>query len=300
MWLDPFPLAEDIHYAYESYPTHEVQPIVSHVALTTLNRLKRFVRESYLDVKYRRQPENVSVIRKLGSLLAYLAPLRRADIDLSLMLLPIRKGGRLLEVGCGSGGILKFLQEAGWEAHGLDNDPDAVNSARRGGILDVELGSLAEQEYPANHFDAVALCHVLEHIFDPAELVRECHRILKPGGHLVIITPNSQSLGHRLFKQHWIHLHPPNHLYIFRRHTLHQLAISAGFENARCFSSIRWADQVFLGSSNIKRFGHSKEPNATCAWAKTAALLEWLIGLCSRNVGEECNLIAEKGVAHSR
>jgi 2-polyprenyl-3-methyl-5-hydroxy-6-metoxy-1,4-benzoquinol methylase len=126
--------------------------------------------------------------------LAYLNPIRRANFDLNVFCLRAKPHGRLLEVGCGSGMILKSMQKLGWQVEGVDFDPAAVEAARKRG-LDVHLGTLSEQEFRANSFDAIIMGHCIEHVPDPINLLRECYRILEPGGRLVVITPNVVLIG---------------------------------------------------------------------------------------------------------
>jgi SAM-dependent methyltransferase len=89
-----------------------------------------------------------------------------------------------------------------------------VTVARANG-LDVRCGSLEEQGYTSESFDAIHLCHVIEHVPDPQGLLAECARLLRPGGKLVIFTPNISSLSHRIFRQDWRGLEPPRHLQVF-------------------------------------------------------------------------------------
>ncbi len=100
----------------------------------------------------------------------------------------------------------------------MEIDQDAVTIARSLG-LEVRCGSLEEQGYPAESFDAVTLCHVVEHLSDPRATIDECFRILKPSGRLVVATPNSDSLSRRLFGKDWRGLEPPRHLMVFSPRT---------------------------------------------------------------------------------
>jgi SAM-dependent methyltransferase len=95
--------------------------------------------------------------------------------------------------------------------------------------LDVAAGHLAAQEYPSGTFDAVTLIHVLEHVANPSSLLAECCRILKPGGRLVVVTPNFNSLGRRVLGEAWRGLEPPRHLILLTRPALHRQVAHAGF-----------------------------------------------------------------------
>jgi ubiquinone/menaquinone biosynthesis C-methylase UbiE len=213
------------------------------------------------------------------------------------MFLPSVRGGRLLEVGCGSGDLLLGLRELGWKVEGIDVDPMAVeNSTRRG--LDVRQGTLEALCYSENTFDAVVMSHVIEHVHDPIGLLRECFRILKPGGRISFVTPNAQSLCHRMFGHAWFALEPPRHLHIFTPNAMRALMQRSGFHNARVFTSIRDADGLFVASRSIQRTGHvkmrSSQPYAEKIFGRSVQVFEWLLTKVDPSAGEELSVLAQK------
>lgn len=163
--------------------------------------------------------------------------------------------GKLLEIGCGSGTFLAGMQQLGWQVEGIDIDAQAVAIARNKYSVAVRKGSLTEQKYPTGTFDAVVMCHVIEHVPDPRTLLSECRRILAPGGNLVITTPNSQSLGHRRFQSAWVCLDPPRHLHIFSLNSLRTIVTDSGLIPKTLCSTTRWAQGVWTLSSYIRRDG---------------------------------------------
>jgi 2-polyprenyl-3-methyl-5-hydroxy-6-metoxy-1,4-benzoquinol methylase len=74
---------------------------------------------------------------------------------------------------------------------------------------------------------------VIEHVPDPASLLKECRRVLRPGGKLVVATPNCKSLGHSLFKENWRGLEPPRHLQILSPLALRRFLSEAGFKQVK-------------------------------------------------------------------
>ncbi len=142
-------------------------------------------------------------------------------------------GGRILDVGCGRGVTLHALAGAGFQCWGFEVSAAAIEG------LDSRIqtrvaGSLTEAAFPHQFFDEVILWHVLEHIPRPAETLAEVHRILKPGGVVIVAVPNFSSWQARLFGPAWFHLDPPRHLYHFPLSGLRLLLQNAGF---RCQST---------------------------------------------------------------
>jgi SAM-dependent methyltransferase len=155
---------------------------------------------------------------------------RGAIVDREIRHLPARPGGRLLDVGCGSGAFVRTMAELGWRAEGIDPDPAAVASARAAGLA-VTAGTLEaiDDSEHGGAYDAITFSHVIEHLHDPAADLERARRLLRPGGMLWIATPNLESLGHRRFGRDWAGLDPPRHLVLFTRASLERLLRGAGF-----------------------------------------------------------------------
>lgn len=265
LWLDPMPVEEDIAKAYRNYQTHRDVQIQNN----WLRRIYRYMREVYLSDKYGYPLGTARFYVRVLSRLIYLYPARHADFDYSASYLHAQPGGRLLDVGCGNGAMLRLMQDRGWRVEGIDVDPEAVSNARAKG-LKVHHGSLLEQEFLDGTFDAIVMNHVIEHVPEPDGLLRECHRILKVGGRLVIVTPNVSSMLHKKFRQKWRGLEPPRHLHLFTRSSLQILALNERFTVVSLWTSIRGAPGIYFQT------------------------IEWLLKKLKPDVGEELILIAEK------
>ena len=126
---------------------------------------------------------------------------------------------RLLEVGCGNGTFMVYLQDRDWQVTGADISPYAVTLARKRG-LQVFQGELSESNFALNQFDGIVMHHVLEHVYFPKELLRETYRILKPDGILIIEVPNIDGFSARFFGPHWRRLALPLHVNHFSPTTL--------------------------------------------------------------------------------
>jgi SAM-dependent methyltransferase len=102
-----------------------------------------------------------------------------------------RGNGRLLDVGTGFGFFLVEMKKRGWEAAGVEISQKAMDYARDVIGVVIFAGPLEKADLPDNHFDAVTAFYVIEHISQPLDFLRECHRILKPGGLLLLRYPHT-------------------------------------------------------------------------------------------------------------
>lgn len=108
-----------------------------------------------------------------------------------LSLLGPANSRRMLELGCGIGAFLADARDAGWTMSGLEINTEFPEFCRKElGIEDVKIGLVSDPPFSEASFDAAAMLDVLEHTYDPVNAVRQCARLLKPGGVLVVKSPN--------------------------------------------------------------------------------------------------------------
>jgi 2-polyprenyl-3-methyl-5-hydroxy-6-metoxy-1,4-benzoquinol methylase len=137
--------------------------------------------------------------------------------------------GRVLDIGCGRGLLLKQFKQRGWEVQGTELDDKSAAYPRDVLGLPVKTGELLEMNFPDEHFDAVVMWHVLEHVPTVSTLMAEVSRILKPGGIFLVGVPNFGSIEARFAKAGWFHLDVPRHLNHFTKTILLKNLCSAGF-----------------------------------------------------------------------
>jgi 2-polyprenyl-3-methyl-5-hydroxy-6-metoxy-1,4-benzoquinol methylase len=235
-YLDPRPTPESISQAYAKYYTHAESDVHTwyQQKLSFKFRMKRELYNGYLNAAfgYRLKPAI--------SLGKYIIPCSavqkwRAEVDVRHLALPAG-GGCVLDVGCGNGEFLIRMKSYGWQVHGVDFDPVAVESAKSIGI-DARLGTLEQAEFKPASYDAVTLSHVIEHLHDPVGTMRQCFEVLKPGGTLWIATPNIESSGCQSYGSDWRGLEPPRHLTLFTVKSLKLAAELAGFEFKAIYGS---------------------------------------------------------------
>ena len=159
--------------------------------------------------------------------------------------------GLALEIGCGGGDLLMQMKEIGWKTIGIDFDPGAVAASMQRG-LDVREGDLVAQSFTDASFDVVLMNHVLEHLPEPLNTMREIKRILRPRGRLILVTPNFASWGSKHFGKDWRGLEPPRHLHLFNQQSALLLANRAEFHLITVQVSVRSAIQILKESVALK------------------------------------------------
>jgi SAM-dependent methyltransferase len=192
--------------------------------------------------------------KAMGRVLSWFGPLKER-VELSVMNLQGREEGVLLDIGCGTGGFLARMRDLGWEVVGIEPDGQAAEWARRNYGFDVMQGTPERIDLPDQSVDAITMNHVVEHLHDPLATLAECSRLLKPDGRLVVVTPNVESLGNRIFKNSCLNLDPPRHLYLFSPDTLKACAERAGLRVIGLRTLTRTASHVLVSSSLIRRDG---------------------------------------------
>jgi SAM-dependent methyltransferase len=138
-------------------------------------------------------------------------------------------GSRVLDVGCGRGVVLGALADRGLEVHGVEVSAAAARGADPRAEIRI-APRLCDAGYPTAFFDEVILWHVLEHLDDPRGTLREAHRLLRPGGRLIVAVPNFESWQARWSGPAWFHLDLPRHLYHFPLSALRRLLEDLGYE----------------------------------------------------------------------
>lgn len=139
--------------------------------------------------------------------------------------------GRLLELGCGMGFLLKAFSEDGWNVIGIEPDRGFCEFIEKKHGLKAIPSILENSGIPDGSLDVVVFIHVIEHVPDPLGTLRSIYRVLKPGGHLVIETPRYDSLMFKLLRHRERSVSCDGHIYFFTTETLRKVYEMAGFEH---------------------------------------------------------------------
>ena len=143
-----------------------------------------------------------------------------------------KKRGRLLDVGAGFGFFLSEMRGRGWEVVGVEISQKAIDHAKHSLGLTVYPGPLERIAFPESDFDVVSGFYVIEHLPDPMAFLKECYRILKPGGLLLLRYPHTTPIKNLLrffgIENHLYDL--PAHLSDFSPEMIQQCLEKAGFK----------------------------------------------------------------------
>lgn len=131
----------------------------------------------------------------------------------------IPEGKRVLEIGCSTAYYLQGLKLRGYEVVGTELSEDACELARKWYNVEVYATEYPPIEY-LQSFDMIIIHHVIEHVIDPKDFLTKACEYLNNNGIVVIETPNVNSIGISVFKQHYPVLCPPGHLNFFSPTTL--------------------------------------------------------------------------------
>jgi len=141
--------------------------------------------------------------------------------------------GRLLEIGCGMGFLLAKFREDGWQVEGIEPNRGYCEIIEEVHGIKASPTILDEAGEPANSFDVIVMLHVIEHVPDPLGSLREIHRVLKPGGTLILETPRYDSLMFKLMRHRERSVSCDGHILFFTSPSLEDAYLRAGFRKVK-------------------------------------------------------------------
>jgi SAM-dependent methyltransferase len=201
----------------------------------------------------------------------------------------ISKNSAILDVGCGSGTLLKHLRDCGFcKLTGIDPFLEKSTHDREIQLLKQNLAETVGE------YDLIMAHHSLEHMPDPLSALQQIARLLKPQGTCLIRTPVAGTWAFRTYGSHWVQLDAPRHLFIPSVKGMQELAVRSGliveeviFDSNRfqitgsekCQRGLEFysSDQQIFSPTQLKEFDQSsinlnkaQDGDQACFWLKKA------------------------------
>ncbi len=158
------------------------------------------------------------------------------DFHLALSIKILAKNincNKILDVGCGTGRLVKFLSQKGFDAQGCDAQAEAVKVARiNNDSIVIRKASATSLPYKAESFDLITSISTIEHLTtrDAKKFIKEAKRVLKPNGYIFIITPNFSSPFRYLRGKNWFAYKDPTHINFFTPKSIKLLLTNCGYK----------------------------------------------------------------------
>jgi 2-polyprenyl-3-methyl-5-hydroxy-6-metoxy-1,4-benzoquinol methylase len=153
--------------------------------------------------------------------------------------------GRLLDVGCSCGYFMEVAASRGFDVQGVEFSRSAIAAASAAVRPRILEGTL--DELPLNGmFDVVSAFDLLEHVHDPRALLRRCAAVLRPGGALIVSTPDAGHFLRHVMRSRWPMLQPMQHLFLFSRRALAAVLRAEGFDEVRVDTAYKTINVEYL------------------------------------------------------
>jgi SAM-dependent methyltransferase len=204
---------------------------------------------------------------------------RKADLS------KYKQSGTLLDLGCSSGSFLESMRSEPWKLFGIEMSAESAKEAEAKSGAQVFVGDILAAPFPPESFDVVTCFDVLEHVYEPRQVVEKVATLLKPGGIFYFQVPNINSVEARIFGTYWHGLELPRHLFHYSPASLRNLAKAAGLQvkwlearqNPAVGTSLRYVwDEVFR-AAGIRQTPVAYRGEATLLWRAARKLVRMTV-----------------------
>ena len=191
-----------------------------------------------------------------------------------------RPGGRLLEIGCARGDFLRLAQES-YDTCGVEPNPELAEFASRIAPVHPDIIERA----PWFGFDVIASFHVLEHVDSPRSFVRAAAARLKPGGVLVLETPDIDSLPYKILKSRWRQF-IPEHYFFFDPKTIARLLTDNGLKVQRVLRIGKYASVDLILNRLSRYLSWMPQPDGFSRLTFRVNPMDIMLVFATRSAGE--------------
>jgi len=153
--------------------------------------------------------------------------------DYGKMIKGLRNNGKILEIGCGNGFLLKALEKLGYDCYGVEPSPMAYNHAKNNLGLNVENTFLSASSFNIQKFDVIILIDVVEHITDMQTFMKEVTSVMNEDGIIFIGTGNIDSVNAKIAGSNWGYFLSWEHVSFFNKKSMHYMLHKNNFTNIK-------------------------------------------------------------------
>ncbi len=197
---------------------------------------------------------------------------------------------KVLEIGCGHGGFVALLRQAGYDAVGLELSPSIVRLASDTFRVPVLTGPVEDQSIEPRSLDAIVMMDVLEHLPQPLATLKRCMELLKPDGILLIQTPaypENVSLRQLQVENHRFQtmLEPGEHLYLFSKAGVSALFGRLGVGNVQFIPAVfDFYDMSLVASAGELQSISAERQSAALARSVSGRFVQALLDIDERRL----------------
>ncbi|MBT9150322.1 MAG: putative S-adenosylmethionine-dependent methyltransferase [candidate division WS2 bacterium] len=161
--------------------------------------------------------------------------------------------GKLLDIGCAEGALLKWAERCGYDTYGIDLSQFAINRLSRRTLSRTKLfvANASSLPFVNNYFDIITCFDVLEHLETPQTALTEAHRCLKKGGMFIMSVPNINSRGLKWKGDNWFGYRDDTHLSLLSVVEWENLCQKSAFEIASRFYDTLWDSPYLKGIPSV-------------------------------------------------
>lgn len=196
-----------------------------------------------------------------------------------------KHSGTMLDLGCSSGGFLGLFQGNSWKLCGIEMSAECARRAEERTGAKVFAGSILDAPFSPESFDVITCFDVLEHLYEPRQVLAKIREWLKPGGIFYVQVPNIDSAEARVFGPYWHGLELPRHLFHYSPASLKFLAQSAGLvtvsletrRNSAVGTSLRYLWDGFFRTFGIRRTPVAYRGEAGFTWKAARKLVRMTV-----------------------
>jgi len=173
----------------------------------------------------------------------------------------VQPGTRVLDIGCGYGETLAYLEKnKHCDVYGVDADRNVEVISKIQGFK-IHIGTFDAAIYEPAFFDVVTMNQVIEHVPDIRQTFSMIARVLKPGGVCILSTPNAKGWGSKLFGKKWLNWHAPYHQHFLSKSSLNRLCQEHGF-SIQSIQTITRAEWLMYQILHLINFPEQGKPSA--------------------------------------